>query len=126
MRQILLRAVARLIAWAIGLWLAASVVPGVGVSVSGFVVAVLFFSIVQTALSPFILRLPHGYASLAMGSAGLLMTIVALSVASAFSQGFSIPGVAAWVTTAALAWLTTTIAAILLPDVYAPVRPRSS
>lgn len=126
MRQILLRAVARLVAWAIGLLLAAGVVPGVWVSTSGFVVAVLIFTLVQTALSPFILRLPHGWASLVMGTAGLVMTNVALGVAVAATHGLGIGGMAAWVATAALAWLTTTIAAILLPDVYAGAQVASA
>ena len=47
MRQILLRAVLLLGSWAIGLLVAAWVVPGVSLSVSGFIVAVVVFSVAQ-------------------------------------------------------------------------------
>lgn len=126
MRQILLRAAARLTGWGIGLLVAAWVVPGVSVRASGFIFAVLLFSVVQTALSPFILRLPHGYASLAMGSAGLIMTFVALSLASALTQGLCIRSGASFLATAVVVWLTTTIGAILLPDVYTDSGVRST
>ena len=50
-RQILLRAVVLLGSWAIGLLVAAWVVPGVSLSVSGFIVAVVVFSVSQAILS---------------------------------------------------------------------------
>ncbi len=64
MRHIVWRAVLLLGAWAIGLLLAATVVPGVSMSLSGFIVAVMAFSIGQAILSLSILKLPHEYASL--------------------------------------------------------------
>ena len=54
-------------AWAIGLLVAARVVPLVAVSLSGFIVAVVLFSAAQAILSLLILRLPHAYASLLLG-----------------------------------------------------------
>jgi hypothetical protein len=118
MRQILLRAVARLVAWAIGLALADWAVPKFSVSVSGFIVAVVLFSVVQTVLSYFILKLPHGFAALLLGGAGLIMTLVAIMAASALTHGLAIHGVASWLAATLIVWLSTTIGAILLPDVY--------
>ena len=120
MRHIVLRAVLLLTAWAIGLLLAAAVVPGVLLSLSGFLVAVLSFSIGQAALSLILLRLPHGYASLLLGGTGLLLTIASLGLATTLSTGFTIPGMACWVATTLVVWLVTTIGAVSLPELLGP------
>src|ERR1700704_5524119 len=99
MRQILLRAVVLLGSWAIGLLVAAWVVPQVSLSVSGFIVAVVVFSVSQAILSLSILKLPHGYASLLLGGAGLALTVVALGLASVLTHGLTIRGTASWVAT---------------------------
>jgi Mycobacterial 4 TMS phage holin, superfamily IV len=115
MRQILLRAVVLLGWWAIGLLVAASIVPGVSVSVSGFIVAVVLFSVGQAIVSLFCLKLPHAYASLLLGGAGLVLTLVALSLASVLTHGLTIDGIASWFATTIVVWLITTVGAISLP-----------
>lgn len=116
MWPILLRTVVLLVSWAIGLLVAAWVVPGVSVSAPAFVVAVVVFSAAQAFLSPFILKLPHAYASLLLGGAGLALTLVALLVASALTHGLTVRGIGAWVATTTLVWLVTTVGAISLPE----------
>jgi hypothetical protein len=116
MRQILFRAVLLLGWWAIGLLVAAWVVPGVSLSVSGFVVAVVVFSIAQAALSVACLKLPHGYASLLLGGTGLAFTVFALILATAVTHGLTVRGMASWVATTLVVWLVTTIGAISLPE----------
>ncbi len=118
MRQILLRAVLLLGSWAIGLLVAAWVVPGVSLSVSGFIVAVVVFAVAQAAVSLLCLRLPHGYASLLLGGAGLALTVVALILATAETHGLTIRGMASWVATTLVVWLVTTIGAVSLPEVF--------
>lgn len=116
MTQILLRTVVLLVSWAIGLLVAAWVVPGVSVSVSGFVVAVVVFSVAQAMLSPMILKLPHAYASLLLGGSGLALTLAALIIASAVTHELTIRGVASWAAATTLVWLVTTVGAISLPE----------
>jgi Mycobacterial 4 TMS phage holin, superfamily IV len=118
MRQILPRAVVLLGSWAIGLLLAAWVVPHVSVSTSGFIVAVAVFSVAQAILSLLILRLPHGYASLLLGGTGLVLTFVALGLAAVLTHGITIRGVASWIAAAIVVWLVTTVGAISLPDTF--------
>lgn len=115
---ILVRAVARLAAWTIGLLVAAWVVPGVTVSASGVTFAVVIFSVTQTTLSLWILKLPHGWAPLVLGSTGFVLTVVAMELASVFTHGLSVFGMAPWLAATILVWLMTTIGAILLPEVY--------
>ncbi|QUR69093.1 phage holin family protein [Mycobacterium spongiae] len=118
MTRVLMRAIVLLGSWAIGLLVAAWVVPGVSLSVSGFILAVVVFSVAQAALSLLILRLPHGYASLLLGGTGLAMTIVALLVGSALSDGLAINGGASWVAATVVIWLVATVGAISVPDLF--------
>jgi hypothetical protein len=125
MSYFLLRAVARLVAWAVGLLLADWAVPYVSVSTSGFIVAVVVFSVVQTGLSFFILKLPHGFAALLLGAAALATTLLAMILASALTHRLTIHGFVSWLAAILVVWLSTTIGAILLPDFYGrrTVRP---
>lgn len=88
-------------------------------SVSGFIVAVVAFSVAQAALSLLILKLPHGYASLLLGGTGLGLTLVALILAAELTHGLTIRGVASWAATTVVVWLVTTIGAVSLPDLFA-------
>jgi hypothetical protein len=115
MRHVL-RAIVFLGSWAIGLLVAAWVVPRVSVSVSGFIVAVVVFAVAQAILSALILKLPRGYASLLLGGAGLALTIVALSLASVLTHGLTIRGIASWIAATIVVWLVTTVGAISLPE----------
>jgi Mycobacterial 4 TMS phage holin, superfamily IV len=126
MRQILLRAVVLLGWWAIGLLVAAWVVPGVSVAVSGFIVAVVLFSVAQAILSLLILKLPHAYASLLLGGTGLVLTIVALSLASVLTHGLTIRGSASWIAATIVVWLVTTVGAISLPEAFVRGAVRST
>ncbi|MEW2482862.1 hypothetical protein AB0876_25045 [Mycobacterium sp. NPDC049093] len=112
----LLRAVLLLAWWAIGLLIAAWVVPGVTLSARGFIVAVGVFAVTQTILSVPIMKLRHGYASLLLGGTGLVLTIVALILASVLAQGLTMDDAASWPATAVVVWLVTTIAAVTLPE----------
>jgi hypothetical protein len=116
MRQILPRAVVLLGSWAIGLLVAARVVPHVAVSMSGFIVAVVLFSATQAVLSLLILKLPHAYASLLLGGTGLVLTFIALSLAAALTHGITVGGTASWIAATIVVWLVTTVGAISLPD----------
>ena len=119
MRQIVLRAVVLLGSWALGLLLAASIVPRVSLSPSGFIVAVVMFSLAQAVASLLILKLPHGYASLLLGGTGLALTLVALSLATVLTHGLDIRGTAPWLATTVVVWLVTTVGAISLPELFA-------
>jgi hypothetical protein len=105
-----------LASWAIGLLVAAWIVPGVSLSGPGFVIGVVLFAVTQAILSLSILKLPHQYASLLLGGTGLALTIVALSLTSILTQGITIDGMASWLATTVVVWLVTTIGAITLPE----------
>ncbi|HME47036.1 hypothetical protein [Mycobacterium sp.] len=118
MTGIVLRTIALLGSWAIGLLVAAWIVPGVSVSVSGFIVAVVLFSVAQAMLSVMILKLPRETATLLLGGTALVLTLVALVLASVITHGLTIRGLASWAATTVLTWLVTTLVAILLPELF--------
>ncbi|OBI27640.1 hypothetical protein A5709_04920 [Mycobacterium sp. E1386] len=107
-----------LTSWGIGLLVAAGVVPGVVVSIPGFVVGVLAFAIMQGSVSFSIMKLPREYASLLLGGAGLALTVVALTLASLLTHGITIDGTPSWLATTVVVWLVTTIGAITLPELF--------
>jgi len=115
-REIALRSFVLVASWAIGLMVAAGVVPGVAVSVAGFVVAVVAFAFSQAIASLSILAVPRWYVPLLLGATGLVLTVVALLLASTLTRGISIDGTASWMATTTVVWLVTTIGAITLPE----------
>jgi hypothetical protein len=125
-RRILLRAFVLLASWAIGLLVAAWIVPRVWLSLPGYIVAVLAFAVTQVILSLSILKLPYRYASLLLGGTGLALTIVALILASVLTHGVTIEGMASWLATTVVVWLVTTIGAITLPELLIGARAGST
>ncbi|OBG24838.1 phage holin family protein [Mycobacterium sp. 852002-51057_SCH5723018] len=126
MKQALLRAVVLLASWAVGLLVAAWAVPGVSVTALGFVVAVLLFSVAQETVSMPISRLPRAYASPLLGGTGLVLTLVALSLASALTHGLTIRGFASWLAATIVVWLVTTVGAISVPEALVRDTARSA
>jgi hypothetical protein len=115
MKTLLLRAAVFLGSSAIGLVIAAWLIKGVSLSVYGFVVAVVVFSVAQAILAPFIAKMAKRYASALLGGIGLVSTLVALLLASLFSNGLRISGVGSWIGATVVVWLVSALATILLP-----------
>ena len=115
MLRFLLRVAVFLGSSAIGLLVAAWLVPGVTVRPLGFVIAVVIFTIAQAILAPFFLKLASRYASAFLGGIGLVSTLAALILASVLSHGLSIRGVGSWVAATVVVWLVTAVATLLLP-----------
>lgn len=116
MRRTLRWSIALLASWAIGLLVAAWIVPGVSLSGPGFIVAVLAFAVTQGTLSVCIVNVPREYALLLLGGTGLALTIVTLILASVLTHGITIDGTPSWLATTVVVWLVTTIGAISVPE----------
>ncbi|MBX7431144.1 phage holin family protein [Mycobacterium sp. Y57] len=115
MIRFLLRVAVFLGSSAIGLLAAWLLVPGVGVSALGFIVAVLIFTVAQALLSPFFLKMANKYASAFLGGIGLVSTFVALLLASLLSNGLTINGIGSWIGATVVVWLVTALATLVLP-----------
>ncbi|NKZ12269.1 phage holin family protein [Mycolicibacterium septicum DSM 44393] len=103
---------------AIGLLVAAWLVPGVSVSAWGFVTAVVIFAVAQAILSPFLLKMASRYASAFLGGIGLVSTLVALILASVLTHGLSIRGIGSWIAATVVVWLVTAVATVVLPALF--------
>lgn len=115
MIRLLIRAAIFVGTAALGLLVAAAVIPGVGLSVSGFLVAVGVFALAQSILAPFIFNMARKYAPAVLGGIGLVSTFVALLIASWFPGGLTVSGVATWISATVLVWIVTALGAWLLP-----------
>ncbi len=116
MVRLLLRAAVFLVSAAVGLLVAASVLDGVNVTASGFLLAVVLFAVIQSVISPFIAKVTARNAAALLGGVGLLATFVALLATSLVGDSLTITGgVSTWLAATLLVWLVTALATLLLP-----------
>jgi uncharacterized membrane protein YvlD (DUF360 family) len=118
MVRFLIRATIYLVTAALGLLVAAWILPDFHIEWGGFLVAVVVFAIAQSILSPFIFNVARKYASAILGGIGLVSTFVALLVASLFPGGIRIDGAVTWVLATLVVWIVTALGAWVLPLVF--------
>jgi uncharacterized membrane protein YvlD (DUF360 family) len=118
MVRFLIRAAIFLVTAALGLLVAAWILPEVVLSPSGFITAVIVFAIAQSILAPFILNMARKYAPAMLGGIGLVSTFVALLIASLFPGGLTITGIPAWVLATLIVWLVTALGGWVLPLLF--------
>lgn len=118
MIRFLLRVAIFLGSSAIGLLVAAWLVPGVSVSAWGFVTAVVIFAVAQAILSPVFLKMASRYASAFLGGIGLVSTLIALILASVLTHGLTIRGIGSWIAATVVVWLVTAVATVVLPALF--------
>jgi uncharacterized membrane protein YvlD (DUF360 family) len=109
MVRFLIRIAVFLGAAALGLMLAALLIPGFHVHAAGFIVAMLVFAAAQAVIEWLIERIFHRSAPTVAGIAGLASTFLALWLATLLSDGLSFDGVAPWILAAVVVWLTTAV-----------------
>lgn len=101
----------------IGLLVAALLVPGFRLTVGGFFVTTILFTIAQAVVSPLVSKLVEKHASAFVGGVGLISVFLSLLVATLFAGGLSITSVSGWVLGTLIVWLATAVATALLPKV---------
>jgi uncharacterized membrane protein YvlD (DUF360 family) len=113
--RLVVRTLIAVAANAVGLLIAASVLDGMDIDVTSFIVAVVIFTIVVAVLTPFLAvqlrRLGNG----AIGATALIATLVSLIITDLLSDGFTISGVGTWIAAAIIVWLAGLVAAFVLP-----------
>jgi len=124
--RLLLRAAVFLASAALGLLVAAWLIPGVSLSVYGFITAVVIFAVAQAILSPFFLKMASRYASAFLGGIGLVSTLAALILASVLTNGLVIRGIGAWIAATVVVWLVTALATLLLPVLVLKTKKNSA
>jgi putative membrane protein len=100
---------------AAGLIMAAFILPDFHITGLGFALSVLFFTIAQIILAPFVFKMAIKYVPALRGGIALVTTFVVLFLTSLFTDGLHINGIVTWCVAPLVVWLCTVIAGILLP-----------
>ncbi len=115
MFRLLATTVLTLIGNALGLIIASWVLTGFNISVTGFLWSVLFFTIAQLILTPFVLSVSIRYLPALRGGIALVTTLVVLFLTTLFTSGVEIQDLTAWILAPLIIWLTTVLAGVVLP-----------
>ena len=104
-----------LLANAVGLLIAALLLPGFTVNLIGFLTSVVFFTTVELLFEPFIMKMAIRYLPAIRGGIALVTTFVGLLLTSMFTAGVEISGVTTWILAPLIIWVSVLLAGILLP-----------
>jgi len=115
MIRLLVRLLIAFVSNAVGLIVAAAVLDGMRLDVTGFVVAVAVFTIVFALLQPFLFSVLRRSPGPVLGGVALIATLVSLIVTTLLTDGLSIRGVGTWVAATVIVWLGSVLAAFILP-----------
>lgn len=115
MRKLLILAAIFFGSAVVGLLLAGLVVPGMGVGPSGFIVAVVVFTLAQSLLTPLVTRIARRFSPPLVGGVGVLSSGVALAIASSMQGGITLQSPTAWILATLVVWLVTALGSWLLP-----------
>lgn len=111
----LIRLVLTLIGNALGLWIASLILDDMSLTASGFVIAVVIFTVLAAVLQRLIVKLASERAPALETGSALISTFLALVITTLVSDGLEISGFSTWVIATVLVWILTLIAGILLP-----------
>jgi putative membrane protein len=113
--RLLVRTLVALAANAVGLIVAAAVLDGMRLDATGFVVAVVIFTVVFALMQPFLAMQFRANAPTMLGGVALIATFVALVITDLVSDGFTIDGVGTWLAATVIVWAASVLAAFILP-----------
>ncbi len=100
---------------ALGMLIAMLLLPNFHVHPLGFVVSVVFFTVVELIFEPFVIKLALRYMPALRGGIALVTTLVGLILTVVFTNGLSINGLQTWIVAPLVIWLSVVVAAIVLP-----------
>ncbi len=115
MIRLIVRTFVSLVGNAFGLIVAAAILDDMTLDVSGFVVAVIVFTIAFALLQPFLVVQARTLFPAAIGGIALVATFVSLVITVAISDGISISGVVTWIAATFIVWLAALLAMFILP-----------
>ena len=100
---------------AAGLFLASLILDGVSITLFGFSVSVLLFTVASLVLSPFILKVSIRYMPALSGGVALVTTFVSLFLTTLLTDGLRIEGLVTWILAPLVVWLSVVVASVVLP-----------
>lgn len=115
MIRVIVRTAVMLLANAVGLIVAATVLDGMDLDATAFIFAVVIFTVVYALMLPFFASQLRRRGSSALGGVALIATLVSLIVTDLISDGFTMSGVGTWIAATVIVWLASLLAAFILP-----------
>ncbi|WP_170783117.1 hypothetical protein [Ruegeria lacuscaerulensis] len=100
---------------AIGLLLAAILLPEFAIRPISFIVVVIVFTLIQWVAEPLILKLGAKRAPAIKGGIALIVTFVGLLLTDLITNGLTVGGISNLLAATLLVWLGALIASIVLP-----------
>jgi len=113
--RVIVRTAVMLLANAVGLIVAATVLDGMDLDATAFIFAVVIFTVVYALMLPFFASQLRRRGSSALGGVALIATLVSLIVTDLISDGFTMSGVGTWIAATVIVWLASLLAAFILP-----------
>jgi len=113
--RIIVRGLIALVASAVGLIVASLVLDGFHLNASGFVGAVVIFTLVYILFTPFLASQFRRANSAALGGVALIATLAALIVTDLISDGVNISGIGTWLAATVIVWASMVLATFILP-----------
>jgi putative membrane protein len=113
--RLIFRTLVALVANAVGLLVAAAVLDGFELDWSGFILAVIIFTVAFALLQPFLISQLRGRNSAMLGGTALIATLVSLIITDLVSDGLNINGVGTWIAATVIVWIASLLAAFILP-----------
>ena len=115
--RLVVRTAILLAANAVGLLVANALLDKMGLNFSGFLIAVVIFTITLALLTPFLANMMrrNQSSSSALGGVSLIAALAALIVTDLVSDGLEIDGVGTWLAAAVIVWAASLLAAFILP-----------
>jgi putative membrane protein len=107
--------VVELVANAIGLLVAAWLLPGFVLTAAGFLWVIVVFTAARFILAPLIFKLSFKYVRAITGGIALVTTFVGLLVTTWLTDGLQITGFSTWVIATLVVWVFGVIAVLVLP-----------
>jgi len=107
--------VVALLANAVALLVGAIVLPNMSLNASGYLTAVLLFTVIAVLIEPLIRQSAMRSSPALLGSSSLVATLVSLILTAIIGDGLAISGLVTWVLATVVVWLVALGARLLLP-----------
>jgi uncharacterized membrane protein YvlD (DUF360 family) len=113
--RLLVRTFVALVSNAVGLLVAAALLEDFHLNATGFIVAVVVFTILFALMQPFLFAQLRGSRGGVLGAVALIATLVSLILTTLLTDGLSIDGVTGWLGGTLIVWLASVLAGFILP-----------
>jgi low temperature requirement protein LtrA len=114
----LISAAIRLLANAIGLLVAAAVLPDMTIDGVSFVIAVAIFTVIEVILDPLVTKMAVEKAPALRGGVALITTLIGLILTTLISSGLQINGFSTWLAATVIVWIAAVLAGLILPVIF--------